>query len=341
MIRVVIVIVSLIFLFVIACQKESPVSNRVKGTSVTLSFPSYFPATGMFDDEPLTLEGIALGKKLFYENRLSKDGSISCASCHQQVAAFGTYDHDLSHGINNQHSNRNAPPLFNLPWQSYFGWDGQYRSISEIAAAHIRSKIDMAGNFSTISNVLKSDPSYSSLFKNAFGTPDVNEERIGKALQQFAGSIISATTKYDSVRQELAVFSQQEKAGYTLFKTHCNGCHTEPLFTDMSFRNNGLPPSLLNDIGPERITGKPEDRYRFRVPTLRNLFLSFPFMHDGRLVAFSQIYEHYAMVNQVNAPLIDPSLKNGIVLTADEQQALTAFLRTLTQFDFPERPEYR
>jgi cytochrome c peroxidase len=341
MIRVVIVIVSLIFLFVIACQKESPVSNRVKGTSVTLSFPSYFPATGMFDDEPLTLEGIALGKKLFYENRLSKDGSISCASCHQQVAAFGTYDHDLSHGIYNQHSNRNAPPLFNLAWQSYFGWDGQYRSISEIAAAHIRSKIDMAGNFSTISNILKSDPSYSSLFKNAFGSPDVNEERIGKSLQQFAGSIISASTKYDSVRQELAVFSQQEKAGYTLFKTHCNGCHAEPLFTDMSFRNNGLPPSLLNDIGRERITGKPEDRYRFRVPTLRNLFLSFPFMHDGRLVAFSQIYEHYAMVNQVNTPLIDPSLKNGIVLTADEQQALTAFLRTLTQFDFPERPEYR
>jgi len=341
MIRVVIVIVSLIFLFVIGCQKESPVSNRVTGTPVTSSLPAHFPAPSMFDEEPLTREGIALGKKLFYETRLSKDGSISCASCHQQVAAFGTYDHDLSHGIYNQHSNRNAPPLFNLTWQSYFGWDGQYRSIAEIAAAHIRSKIDMAGNFSTISNVLKSDPFYTSLFKNAFGTPDVNEERIGKALQQFAGSIMSVSSKYDSVRQELAVFNQQEAAGYTLFKTHCNGCHAEPLFTDMSFRNNGLPPSLLNDIGRERITGKPEDRYRFRVPTLRNLFLSFPFMHDGRLVAFSQIYEHYAMVNQNNTPFIDPLLKNGILLSAQEQTALTAFLRTLTQFDFPDRAEYR
>jgi cytochrome c peroxidase len=329
------------FLFVIACQKENPVNNRVTGTPLTLTVPAHFPLPGMFDNEPLTREGIDLGKKLFYENRLSKDGSISCASCHQQVAAFGTYDHDLSHGINNQHSSRNAPPLFNLAWQHYFGWDGQYQRIGDVASAHIRSKIDMAGNFSTISNVLRNDPSYAALFKNAFGTPDVNEERMGKALQQFSGSILSVSAKYDSVRQQLAVFTQEEAAGYTLFKTHCNGCHTEPLFTDNSFRNNGLPPSLLNDIGRERITSKPEDRYRFRVPTLRNLFLSFPFMHDGRMIAFSQIYEHYATANQINTPLIDPLLKEGIVLTANEQASLTAFLRTLTQFDFPDRPEYK
>jgi len=341
MIRVVVGILILMFLFVMACQKENPVSNRLTGMPVSLSVPSYFPAQLMFEEEPLTREGIALGKKIFYDSRLSKDGSISCASCHQQVAAFGTYDHDLSHGIYNQHSNRNAPPLFNLAWQTNFGWDGEFQRIEQIASAHIISAIDMAGNFSSVENTLRKDPSYISLFKNAYGSPDVNRERILKALRQFTGSIVSVTSKYDSVRQSLTSFTVQEEEGYQLFKTHCNGCHAEPLFTDQSFRNNGLPPSLLNDKGRERIAGQPDDRYRFRVPTLRNLFLSFPFMHDGRLVAFSQIYEHYGSVNQQNTPSIDPLLNKGIVLTANEQVSVTAFLRTLTQFDFPERPEYR
>lgn len=341
MIRVVCIIVSFIFLFVIACQKERTVSNRLTGTPVSLSVPSYFPSPVIFDQEPLTREGIVLGKKLFYDTRLSEDGSISCASCHQQVAAFGTYDHDLSHGIYNQHSNRNAPPLFNLAWQTFFGWAGQHQRISEAVSAHIVSRIDMAGNFLTIENRLKQDPAYLTMFNNAFGTSDVNEERISTALQQFTGSIISVSAKYDSVRLGLSVYNQQESAGYLVFKSHCNGCHAEPLFTDNSFRNNGLPPSFLNDIGREEITGKPEDRYRFRVPTLRNLFLSFPFMHDGRLVAFSQIYDHYVAVNERSTPQIDPLLKNGIILSADEKASLTAFLRTLTQFDFPDRPEYR
>jgi cytochrome c peroxidase len=339
--RVFYIIPVILYFLLTGCKKANDaVSNELVGQPVLFPKPAGFPEPGLFVNEPLTKEGILLGKKLFYDGRLSKDGSVSCASCHQQVAGFGTYDHDLSHGIYNQHSIRNAPPLFNLAWYISFGWDGAFNSIEEIADAHILSAVDMAGNYSDIANRLKSDPAYAEMFTSAFGTSEVNKDRILKALQQFTGSIISATTKYDSVRQNLASFNSVEQAGYDLFKRHCNSCHTEPLFTDFSFRNNGLPPSLLYDKGRQGVTGLSSDSYKFRVPTLRNLFISFPFMHDGRLIGFNQIYDHYQEVTQQENSGIDDLLRTPIQFTQTERVALTGFLRCLTDFSLSENAEY-
>jgi cytochrome c peroxidase len=328
--------------FMLACNKNPPVSNDFIGTPIIFSIPPGFPQEHIFQNAPLTQEGFVLGKKIFYDGILSKDGSISCSSCHQQVAAFGTYDHDLSHGIYNQHSNRNAPPLFHLAWQPYYGWDGRYSRIEDISEAHILRSTDMAGNFSEIISRMKSHPYYPALFEDAYGTREINKERILKAISQFVGSIMSVHTKYDSVKLGLKTFSVTEEAGYQLFMKYCNTCHTEPLFTDGSFRNNGLLPTLLNDNGRQSVTGLMTDRYKFKVPTLRNLYLSFPFMHDGRFIGFSQIYGHYAgLTEQSNGAMLDRSLENGITLNVQEQNQLTDFLKTLTDTSLPVRQEYK
>lgn len=325
-----------------ACKKSEPLSNDLTGEPIPFAVPQGFPDKHIFSGEPLTKEGFVLGKKIFYDGILSKDGSISCGSCHQQVAAFGTYDHDLSHGIYNQHSNRNAPPLFNLAWQNQFGWDGRYSRIEDISEAHILRSSDMAGNFSDIIIRMKNQDSYRVLFEQAYGTSTINKERILKALKQFVGNIVSANTKYDSVKAGLLNFTASEEAGYQLFKQHCNACHTEPLFTDYSFRNNGLQRTLLNDIGRQSVTGLEKDRDHFKVPTLRNLFLSFPFMHDGRFIAFSQIYDHYDKIaSQNNGSILDPLLSNGIMLTSAQKSNLTDFLRTLSDHQLPNKQAYR
>ncbi len=325
-----------------SCTKSDPVSNNLIGTPLEFKVPNGFPQQHLFSVSPLTQEGFLLGKKIFYDGILSKDGSISCSSCHQQVAAFGTYDHDLSHGIYNQHSNRNAPPLFHLAWQKAYGWDGRYASIEDIAEAHIVRSSEMAGNFSDIITRMNNHPEYPGLFEKAYGTKEINKERILKVIGQFTGAIVSVATKYDSVKLELAQFSVSEQTGYQLFKQHCNSCHTEPLFTDGSFRNNGLMSTLLNDKGRQSVTGVMNDLYKFKVPTLRNLYLSFPFMHDGRFIAFSQIYNHYANVSDFNnGALIDEAVKNGIPLSYQEQEHLTAFLKTLTDFGFANREAYK
>ena len=335
-----IIIMFLISIQLISCSKEDNISNELTGEVIRIPVPSGFPPPQMFLEDPLTKEGVNLGKKLFYDGRLSKDGSVSCASCHQQVAVFGTYDHDLSHGIYNQHSTRNAPPLFNLAWYSSFGWDGRHKRIEDIAEAHIMSTVDMAGNFSVISERVKKDQMYPGMFRAAFGSADVNKERILKALQQFTGSIVSFQTRYDSVHLSLVAFTPKEELGYQLFKKHCNSCHQEPLFTDNSFRNNGLPVTNLNDIGRAYVTGLYVDRYKFKVPSLRNLFLTFPFMHDGRFIGFSQIYDHYSRPGSEQNNLTDNLLGGGIALSQAERDAITAFLRTLTDFDFANRAEY-
>jgi cytochrome c peroxidase len=325
-----------------ACTKSDAVRNDLIGTPIPFVVPGGFPAEHIFVNAPLTREGIELGKKIFYDGRLSKDGSISCGSCHQQAAAFGTFDHDLSHGIYNQHSNRNAPPLFHLAWQKSFGWDGRYGSMEAMAEAHILSATDMAGNFSEIVARMKGDPHYPPLFEAAYGSGVINKERMLKALAQFTGSIMSITTRYDSVQAGLAAFTVSESVGYQLFKQHCNTCHTEPLFTDGSFRNNGLPFTLLNDKGRQNVTGNSSDRYFFKVPSLRNLYLSYPFMHDGRLIAFSQVYDHYASVTtQNNGGLIDTAVKSGIPLTTDERNKLTDFLKTLTDYRLSGNEAYK
>jgi cytochrome c peroxidase len=330
------VIIASVFL-VESCRKDT----LKGGTALQISVPAGFPQPLQFAKEGLTEERVQLGRRLFYDAGLSADGSISCGSCHQQIAAFGTYDHDLSHGLNGAHSNRNAPPLFNLLWRTSFGWDGRYNRIEDIIEAHLNSHMDMGSNADHLQHKLEQLNIYQPYFKAAYGSNDITKERLLNALAQFTVTMVSAATKYDSVKQGLTTFTAVEQAGYTVFQNKCSSCHKEPLFTDDRFRNIGLPLNpAINDKGRMDATGNREDSLKFRVPSLRNLFKSYPFMHDGRFVAFSQVFDHYATGVQQSFTL-DGSLKNGIVLTATEQNAVIEFLRTLTDEKFVKEEKYK
>lgn len=299
------------------------------------------PARDIFAGNPLTEEGFQLGKKLFYDGRLSKDGNIPCASCHQQFAAFATYDHDFSHGFNNSFTKRNAPPLFNLAWMKELHWDGAINHIEVQPLAPITASNEMAETLENVLAKLNADTAYKRLFKAAFGDAMINSQRMLKALAQFTGSIQSCNSKYDKVKRGEARFTLSEEQGYAIFKTKCNGCHTEPLFTDNSFRNNGLDISKsIRDIGRIAITGYAADSLKFKVPSLRNLYLTAPYMHDGRMITLQQVLEHYRNGINIAQPTLDTLLKKRVVITEREEVDLLAFLYTLTDKEMSTNKRY-
>lgn len=299
------------------------------------------PTQDIFANNSLTEEGFQLGKKLFYDGRLSKDGNFSCASCHQQFAAFATYDHDLSHGFNNSFTSRNAPGLFNLAWMTEMHWDGGINNIEVQPLAPLTAPNEMAETLENVLNKLKNDPAYPPLFAAAFGDTKINSQRMLKALSQFTGSIVSANSKYDKMMRGEAVFDVNEQNGYNTFKLKCAACHKEPLFTDNSYRNNGLAiNNSLLDYGRMRITGLATDSLKFKVPSLRNVQFTFPYMHDGRFYLLSQAIEHYRTGIQKTQPTLDPLLKNGINLSNKEKMELVLFLNTLTDSSLLKNPRF-
>lgn len=321
-----------------ACRKE----QKTKGlTRLPQSVPPGFPAPAYtFSDNPLTQEGFELGRRLFYEPRLSIDNLTPCSSCHQQTAAFGTFEHDRSHGVFNSHTLRNAPVLFNLAWSPSFHWDGEFTRLADAIAQPINGHIEMGESFEGVIRKLEADESYRSDFKMVFGSPFIRPEHILKALSQFTGYLVSAQSKYDRVKKGTDQFTAQEQEGYSLFTTHCAGCHPEPLFTDHSYRNIGLPVDpLLKDYGRMRISGKKEDSLKFKVPTLRNTYISSNYMHDGRFNTLSQCIDHYRSGVQ-QSPSLDPSLAGGISMTDAQALNLFRFLRTLTDSTFIADPRY-
>lgn len=297
--------------------------------------PAGFPLPAYtFSDNPLSKEGFELGRKLFYDPRLSIDNLTPCSSCHQQIAGFGTFEHDRSHGVNNSHTLRNAPVLFNLAWSSSFHWDGEFTRLDDAAAQPINGHIEMGESFQGVISKLEKDDSYRDEFKKVFGSPFIRPEHILKALSQFTGFLVSGNSKYDKVKNGSAAFTAQELNGYNLYKVNCATCHPEPMFTDYSYRNTGLPvDNMLNDFGRMRITGKKEDSLKFKVPTLRNCYISSNYMHDGRFNTLQQCISHYRTGVQAG-PTLDPLLAGGIVLTNTQANDLFTFLRTLTDSSF-------
>lgn len=338
--------ISLLFAFAISiayamggCRKDPNPNDLVwESQEVPAGFPQ--PAYS-FQDNPLSREGIELGRKLFYDGVLSLDGNFPCASCHQQIGGFGTFEHDRSHGYNGSHTLRNAPVLFNLAWQTSFHWDGEFNSLFDEAAQPINGHIEMAESFNGVINKLQKDPSYREAFRKVFRSDFIRPEYIQKALAQFTGTLISANSKYDRVKKGQASFTPQELNGYQLFQANCASCHPEPLFTDYSFRNIGLPvDNFLNDYGRFRITGDPADSLKFKVPTLRNVYISSNYMHDGRFNTLAQCINHYRNGVQQSTSL-DPLVANGINLTNAQATDLALFLRALTDSSFLSDPRYR
>lgn len=294
----------------------------------------------IYEKNKLTEQGFQLGRKLFYDGRLSKDGEVSCANCHQPFAAFATYDHDLSHGVSNMLSTRNAPVLVNLAWMKSFHWDGGVNHI-EVQPLHpLTAPNEMGSTLDSVIAKLKADSVYRRMFKVAFGDGAINTQRMLKALSQFTGSLVSYQSKYDKVQRGEAVFTDYEQRGYEIYKAHCASCHPEPLFTDNSFRNNGLSLNRFRDIGRMGITNLPADSLKFKVPTLRNVQVSFPYMHDGRLYTLYHVVEHYRSGIDTTQPTLDPLLKHRVSMTNKQKNELVYFLYTLTDSSFLRNPRF-
>jgi cytochrome c peroxidase len=295
--------------------------------------PKGWPAPHyQFKDNPVTAAGFALGRKLFYDARLSRDGSVSCGSCHQQFAAFSQLGHRVSHGIGGVNGKRNAPGLFNLAWQPQLMWDGAATHLETQAILPISNPLEMGESLADIVSKLQADSDYPLMFAAAFGTPAVDSQRVLRALAQFTGSLVSNHSRYDRYIAGEEKLSANELSGLGIFRSHCAACHREPLFSDFNYRSNGLD-AIPQDEGRSVVTARPEDRGLFRVPSLRNVALTAPYMHDGRYDTLEQVLDHYDH-GVVASPALDPLLARGIALSQKERQDLLSFLNTLTDQQF-------
>ncbi|HMK03811.1 MAG TPA: cytochrome c peroxidase [Ferruginibacter sp.] len=342
--RVIILLCSCVLVFVLLLGAGKRSATLLHGPDyLEFKIPEGWPKPpgNIFTNNRLTEQGFQLGKKLFYDGRLSKDGNFPCASCHQQFGAFATYDHDFSHGFNNTLTTRNAPPLFNLAWMTKYHWDGAINHIEVQPLAPLTAENEMAENLDSILRKLKKDTVYPKLFKAAFGTTEINSQRMLKALAQFTGSIVSSNSKYDKVQRGEASFTPYEQKGYMLFKAKCAACHKEPLFTDNSFRNNGMALNpFLKDFGRMRITNNKKDSLKFKVPSLRNIMLTFPYMHDGRFYSLGAAIDHYRTGIVTTQPTLDTLLLNRIAITNYEKNNLIYFLNTLTDTSMTRNPRF-
>lgn len=297
--------------------------------------PDYFPKPVYnFEQPPLDSNKIELGRILFYDPILSKDNTISCASCHSPFNAFAHTDHDLSHGIFDSIGNRNAPALFNLAWQKTFMWDGAINHLDMQALAPISHPSEMGSNINEVIKKLNESKAYKELFLNAFQDSTISTSKILKALSQFQLTLVSSNTKYDKVKMGKETFTEQEKNGYQLYKNNCASCHSEPFFSNYNFENNGLPiDPTLNDMGRYVITENENDKRKFKVPSLRNLSFTYPYMHDGRFMTLQEVINHYTSGIE-HSETLSSQFNESIELSSNEKVDLISFLLTLNDKDF-------
>ena len=320
------------------------------GTPLAFTVPAGFPQPELPADNPLTEEGVELGRRLFGDRRLSARDTQSCATCHRAEQAFSD-GRALSIGADGKTGTRNSMPLFNLAWSPSYAWDGSKPRLRDQALAALTSAVEMHAEPQVVEARLGRDPRVRADFSAAFGTPEVTVERIGRALEQFMLTLISADSKFDRALRGEAELSADEKKGFELFSTEydpargkrgadCFHCHGGSLFTDFGFRDNGLG-TTQGDSARAGVTGRVTDAGKFKTPSLRNVAVTAPYMHDGRLGTLESVVAHYDHGVSRTATL-DPNLAKhpdaGLQLTAEEQRALIAFLRTLTDSNLAATP---
>lgn len=287
-----------------------------------------------FKNNPLTEEGFLLGRQLFYDPILSKDNTISCASCHLQATGFTHVDHDLSHGIEGKIGTRNSLTLQNLAWSKTFMWDGGVNHLDVQALAPITSEVEMNETLENVIIKLQHSEKYQELFYRAFGTKKITGQLTLKAISQFVVSLTTSNSKYDKVIRKEEKFSEMEQKGYDIFKQYCTSCHKEPLLTINGFKNNGLPIDKdLKDIGRMKITQNSRDSLLFKVPTLRNIEFTFPYMHDGRFKTLNEVVKHYNS-GVLKSSTLSKELLIPMNLSDNQRTELVSFLKTLSDKDF-------
>jgi len=321
----------------------------VPGTAhpYSLPIPDSFPQTALPADNPLTVEGIALGKRLFFDPRLSGNGKQSCASCHRPDAAFSDSGRAHSLGIDGLRGTRRTMPLFNLAWSAPYTWDGRRERLRDQAIAPIVNEREMHASLYSVIARLAAESRYPAMFRSAFGPGSITSARLGLALEQYLLTVISADSKFDRAASGKAAFTDQEKRGLLLFVTEydpargrigadCFHCHGGTLFSDYRFTNNGIDEHFA-DRGRALVTMQESDAGKFKTPSLRNIAITGPYMHDGRFKTLEEVIEHYTRGIHRTATL-DPNIAKhpdaGMELSADDKAALAAFLRTLTDYKY-------
>lgn len=345
--------ISLIFL---SCTKDKV---DYTPTPYVIDVPSHFPQMEIPSDNPMTEEGIELGRFLFYETKLSGDNSMSCASCHLQGNAFAEST-SFSTGIDGISGNRNAMPLFNLGWEEFFFWDGRRNTLEEQILDPVPNPIEMHQEWKEATLELNADVNYRNMFYRAFEEEGIDSIKVSKAIAQFLRTIISSNSKFDvmykyeygiplssSENEMLQSIEVEEWAGYDLFKSlngaDCFHCHNGPLMRVKKFSNNGLDDSFT-DLGRALVTNNPNDEGKFKVPSLRNIELTAPYMHDGRFNTLDEVIEHYSSgihISPTIDPLIEFASQGGVQLDAQEKFLIKKFLLTLTDTVFINNPKFK
>ncbi|WP_299162608.1 cytochrome c peroxidase [uncultured Tenacibaculum sp.] len=302
-------------------------------------------------NNPLTEEGVALGKKLFFDEILSKNNTQSCATCHDPKRAF-TDETQFSDGVDGKFGTRNSMPLFNLAWNfdERFAWDGKELSLERQALEPVRNPIEMHSKWTNIAQKVKNHAEYPTLFKQAFGTTKIDSTLITKALAQFERTLISGNSKFDQFLLNKVQLTPEEKNGFDVFMDetrgdcfHCHGSNNNPLWTDNQFHNNGLD-ATFTDLGFGKVTGDPNDNGKFRTPSLRNLKFTAPYMHDGRFTTLEEVINHYS-TGLKPSPTVDPLMKKvnqgGVNLTSKDKADLKTFLLSLSDNNFVSNPDFQ
>ncbi len=321
---------------------HQPLYLPKKFTPYRFQMSATFPIPDLPRDNPLIEERVTLGEKLFHETALSKDGTISCASCHDSKHAF-TDPRRFSIGVRDQEGTRNGMPLFNLAWKTIFFWDGRAPSLRAQALMPIQDHTEMDESLTNVVAKLSAKTNYSALFVAAFGSPEITPEKIGLAIESFLLTLTSFDSKFDRALRGETGLTAAEKRGFELFMTEydprreqygadCFHCHGGALFSDHQFHNNGQHLDE-HDLGRFKVTKLDADKGKFSTPSLRNVALTAPYMHDGKFRTLEDVVAHYDHGIR-RTPTLDPNLAkhpaDGLRLSRQDQDALVAFLQTLT-----------
>ena len=351
-------IIYIFFILFISCKDKGDGLDIVvySPTFYTLKTPSSFPKMDIPADNPLTTEGVELGRFLFYDKLLSGDGTMACANCHMPQGNF-TDNQATSKGIDGIFGQRSSMSLENIGYISKgLFWDGRVKTLEEQALLPVEDKIELHNSWEKVVEKLQNHVDYPIKFRKAFGISAKNQitkELAVKAIAQFERILISGNAKVDRVFRREDFFTDDELTGYQLFfnaagapDAQCGHCHTSPFYTSNDYFNNGLDSvNSLNDFkdkGRGKFTLKPTDNGKFRTPTLRNIELSAPYMHDGRFKTLEEVVEHYASGGHY-AENIDPFIPTikSIQLTVRQKKQLISFLKTLTDTSFTTNPAFQ
>jgi len=343
----------LIGLLISSCKSEDD-DNGYTATPATLEIPALFaqllPTPNIPQDNPLTEEGIALGRKLFFDPILSADNTLACAACHRPQQGFSD-QRQFSIGIDGIAGTRNSMPLQNLAFNSSntFNWNGSANSLEAQGLEPVTNPIEMHNTWANAASEIEAREDYRLLFEQAFGTSSIDSTLVTKAMAQFIRTLISGDSKFDRYLQEEATLTPNELNGFNVFMDesrgdcfHCHGNPNNPLWTDNIFHNNGLD-AVITDRGRGDVTGDPRDFGLFKSPSLRNLAFTAPYMHDGRFATLEEVIDHYSE-GLVFSETIDPLMKaiadGGVQLTPQDKADLKAFLLTLSDPSFINNPDF-